>query len=82
MGHGLGQHSLAAARGSIEQDSRRRRQQRPAMSVQMRHRQWVDDGLLELLDDVAQPTNVIKADWDIFRGDDFKGYLILVLVEN
>jgi hypothetical protein len=52
------------------------------MSVQMRHRQWVDDGLLELLDDVVQPTNVIEADWDIFGGDDFKGDLILVLVEN
>jgi hypothetical protein len=48
----------------------------------MRHRQRIDDGLLELFDDVVKTADGVEADGDVFGCNDLQGDLVLVLVEN
>lgn len=48
----------------------------------MRHRQGIYDRFFELLDDFVQASDIVKADGDIFGGDNLQGYLVFVFVED
>ena len=82
MSDGLGQHRLPAAWWPVKQHPRGRRQQGPAMRIQVRHCEWVDDGFFELFDNVLEAADIGKADWYVFRCDDLEGYLVFILVED
>jgi hypothetical protein len=82
VGQGLGQHSLSAAGGAVQQHAARGAQQRRRMRVEVRHGQRVDDRLLQLLDDGVQTANVFERHGDLLGRNHLHSDALLVAVQH